>query len=70
MLGALQFTQDLKLGHYMKIPPRITFFGTYGRRASRREVAADEEMDSANPCSDSGMPRLCRREDPPLCFYR
>jgi hypothetical protein len=70
MLGALQFTQDLKLGHYMKIPPRITFFGTYGCRASRREVAADGEMDSANPCSDSGMPRLCRREDPPLCFYR
>jgi hypothetical protein len=30
MAGALQFTQDLKLGHYMKIPPRITFFGTYG----------------------------------------
>lgn len=27
MLGAIQFTSDMKLGHYMKIPPRITFGG-------------------------------------------
>lgn len=25
LLGGLQFVQDLKLGHYMKIPPRLTF---------------------------------------------
>ena len=24
----IQFTQDLKLAHYMKIPPRTTFWGT------------------------------------------
>ena len=24
----IQFTQDLKLAHYMKIPPRMTFWGT------------------------------------------
>lgn len=25
LIGGLQFVQDLKLGHYMKIPPRLTF---------------------------------------------
>lgn len=25
--SAVLFIQDLKLGHYMKIPPRITFMG-------------------------------------------
>ena len=25
--SALYFVQDLKLGHYMKIPPRVTFMG-------------------------------------------
>ncbi|TKY88219.1 hypothetical protein EX895_002929 [Sporisorium graminicola] len=25
LFGGLQFVQDLKLGHYMKIPPRLTF---------------------------------------------
>jgi len=25
MISALNFTQDLKLGHYMKIPPRASF---------------------------------------------
>lgn len=25
LIGGLQFTSDLKLGHYMKIPPRLTF---------------------------------------------
>jgi len=25
MFSALNFTQDLKLGHYMKIPPRASF---------------------------------------------
>lgn len=24
---AINFTQDLKLGHYMKVPPRATFLG-------------------------------------------
>lgn len=26
LLIALNFSQDLKLGHYMKIPPRLMFF--------------------------------------------
>jgi hypothetical protein len=26
MTQALQFTSDMKLGHYMKIPPRIMFW--------------------------------------------
>lgn len=26
---ALGFTQDLKLGHYLKIPPRSTFAGMF-----------------------------------------
>ena len=25
--SGLYFIQDLKLGHYMKIPPRVTFHG-------------------------------------------
>ena len=25
--GATYFVQDLKLGHYMKVPPRSTFMG-------------------------------------------
>lgn len=28
MSTGIQFTQDLKLAHYMKIPPRTTFWGT------------------------------------------
>lgn len=28
MQVALAFTQDLKLGHYMKVPPRATFMGS------------------------------------------
>ena len=27
MTQALSFLQDLKLGHYTKVPPRVTFFG-------------------------------------------
>ena len=27
METGIQFTQDLKLAHYMKIPPRTTFWG-------------------------------------------
>lgn len=26
---AINFLQDLKLGHYMKVPPRATFISTY-----------------------------------------
>ena len=26
---ALSFVEDLKLGHYMKVPPRETFLGTF-----------------------------------------
>ena len=29
--SGLYFVQDLKLGHYMKIPPRVTFMGEQGR---------------------------------------
>ena len=29
MSTGIQFTQDLKLAHYMKIPPRTTFWGTH-----------------------------------------
>lgn len=28
MAVAINFTQDLKLGHYIKVPPRATFIGT------------------------------------------
>jgi hypothetical protein len=38
LAGALQFTQDMKLGHYMKIPPRITFFGEYSFYAPCMDV--------------------------------
>ena len=27
--AATSFVQDLKLGHYVKVPPRATFIGTY-----------------------------------------
>ena len=27
LLQALSFLQDLKLGHYIKVPPRATFLG-------------------------------------------
>lgn len=28
LLEATSFVQDLKLGHYIKVPPRATFLGT------------------------------------------
>ena len=29
LLQALSFLQDLKLGHYIKVPPRATFLGEW-----------------------------------------
>ena len=29
LIEATSFTQDLKLGHYVKVPPRATFIGAY-----------------------------------------
>lgn len=32
---ALTFVQDLKLGHYMKVPPRATFIGAFALECSQ-----------------------------------
>ncbi len=29
LMAATFFVQDLKLGHYIKVPPRATFFGVF-----------------------------------------
>jgi hypothetical protein len=29
LIESASFTQDLKLGHYIKVPPRATFIGEY-----------------------------------------
>ena len=38
---SMSFVQDLKLGHYMKIPPRVTFMGESLRSRPVRGRAAN-----------------------------
>jgi hypothetical protein len=47
--ATLTFVQDLKIGHYMKIPPRATFFGKL--RFSRRQ--SDFRAKAVSTCSSN-----------------
>lgn len=39
LFSGLAFVQDLKLGHYMKIPPRSTWIGAFARFRLLSQVA-------------------------------
>ncbi|PWY99371.1 OPT-domain-containing protein [Testicularia cyperi] len=54
LLGGLQFVQDLKLGHYMKIPPRTTFIA----QMSGVVVACFVQM-GVKQWMFSNIPNLC-----------
>ncbi|KAF8929373.1 hypothetical protein BGZ58_009002 [Dissophora ornata] len=61
---ALQFTQDLKLGHYMKIPPRIMFWVQVVSSvlAGIVNLATTDWLLKAQPdmCTKAGYPWTCR----------
>ncbi|KAF9359117.1 hypothetical protein BGX26_000138 [Mortierella sp. AD094] len=61
---ALQFTQDLKLGHYMKIPPRIMFWVQVISSiiAGMINLAKTEWLLKVQPniCTKAGYPWTCR----------
>ncbi|KAG0298986.1 hypothetical protein BGZ98_010383 [Dissophora globulifera] len=61
---ALQFTQDLKLGHYMKIPPRIMFWVQVisSVLAGMINLATTDWLMKAQPniCTKAGYPWTCR----------
>ena len=51
------FVQDLKLGHYIKVPPRATFVGASSSLSIRRAGACDRGCSPARVCA------LC------ICFF-
>lgn len=61
---ALQFTQDLKLGHYMKIPPRIMFWVQVISSviAGIINLATTDWLLRVQPniCTKAGYPWTCR----------
>ncbi|KAF9409469.1 hypothetical protein BGZ94_001943, partial [Podila epigama] len=61
---ALQFTQDLKLGHYMKIPPRIMFWVQVisSILAGLINLATTDWLLKVQPniCTKAGYPWTCR----------
>ncbi|KAG0011780.1 hypothetical protein BGZ81_001995, partial [Podila clonocystis] len=61
---ALQFTQDLKLGHYMKIPPQIMFWVQVISSiiAGMINLATTDWLLKAQPniCTKAGYPWTCR----------
>ncbi|CAO3567528.1 unnamed protein product [Mortierella alpina] len=61
---ALQFTQDLKLGHYMKIPPRIMFWVQVisSVLAGLINLATTDWLLRVQPniCTKAGYPWTCR----------
>ncbi len=61
---ALQFTQDLKLGHYMKIPPRIMFWVQVicSVLAGLINLATTDWLLKVQPniCTKAGYPWTCR----------
>ncbi|KAG0298745.1 hypothetical protein BGZ96_007620 [Linnemannia gamsii] len=61
---ALQFTQDLKLGHYMKIPPRIMFWVQVNSSviAGIINLATTDWLLRVQPniCTKAGYPWTCR----------
>ncbi|KAK3830517.1 MAG: OPT family small oligopeptide transporter [Linnemannia elongata] len=61
---ALQFTQDLKLGHYMKIPPRIMFWVQVISSviAGIINLATTDWLLKVRPnlCTKAGYPWTCR----------
>ncbi|KAK3830327.1 MAG: OPT family small oligopeptide transporter [Linnemannia gamsii] len=61
---ALQFTQDLKLGHYMKIPPRIMFWVQVISSviAGIVNLATTDWLLKVQPniCTKAGYPWTCR----------
>ncbi|KAG0057551.1 hypothetical protein BGZ83_008133 [Gryganskiella cystojenkinii] len=61
---ALQFTQDLKLGHYMKIPPRIMFWVQVicSVLAGMINLATTDWLLRVQPdiCTKEGYPWTCR----------
>ncbi|KAG0203826.1 hypothetical protein BGX28_004031 [Mortierella sp. GBA30] len=61
---ALQFTQDLKLGHYMKIPPRIMFWVQVisSILAGLINLMTTDWLLKAQPniCTKAGYPWTCR----------
>ena len=49
---AVSFVQDLKLGHYIKVPPRVTFLGAFflTPRGLRLTCFTCSTIDCDGPC--------------------
>lgn len=72
---ALQFTQDLKLAHYMKIPPRIMFWVQVicSILAGMINLATTDWLLKAQPdiCTKEGYPWTCRNTNSKIrCYIR
>ncbi|KAN0062883.1 hypothetical protein ACQY0O_004704 [Thecaphora frezii] len=59
LLGGLIFVQDLKLGHYMKIPPRLTF----GAQLMGTFIAAFVQL-GVKEWMFANVPKLCDPNEP------
>lgn len=70
---ALQFTQDLKLGHYMKIPPRTMFWVQVISSiiAGFINLATTEWLLKVQPniCTKAGYPWTCRNTNSKLSSF-
>ena len=58
LAAATSFVQDLKLGHYVKVPPRATFMGTFPSFAVKLILL--NSFSSANDCDDTRRLRPSR----------